>query len=83
MAFVDYFYVQSQLAATNRALQECHNMLIWWDSLSLVQRKKRSTKLQCTSTVEGAILDLCASRTSMSAALPSEQKTEDDGDEDK
>ena len=83
MAFIDYFYIAAQLASTNRALERAHNLLIWWDSLSLVQRKKRTTKLNCVQTVEGALLDMCSARTGVSAALPSEQQTEDDGEEEK
>merc|ERR1719465_130365 len=58
MALIDYFYVPSQLAATNKALQDVHNLISWWDSLSLVQRKTRSCKRQCCITVETAMLTL-------------------------
>jgi len=82
MALNDYFYIPSQLAATNRAVQDLHNLLVWWDSLSLVQRKTRAVKLRCASTVEGAVLALCASRTAVSPALPNEQ-VEDEEEEKK
>jgi len=79
MAIADYFYIGSQLAATNRALEESHNMLIWWDSLSLVQRKKRSCKLQCATVIEGSILNLISARTGVSPALPSEGGDDEEG----
>ena len=56
MAIIDYFYIPAQLAETNKALENLHNLLSWWDSLSLIQRKARSTKKQCCLTTEGAIL---------------------------
>ena len=72
MAFLDYFYIPSQLAATNKALEDCHNLLLYWDSLSLVQRKTRAVKSKVCSTVEGAVLGLCQARTGVSSALPTE-----------
>jgi len=83
LAISDYFYIPAQLAATNRALQDCHNLLTFWDSLSLVQRKQRSVKKRCATTVEGALLAICASRTSVSPALPSEAGVDDDEEEEK
>ena len=83
MAFMDYFYIPSQLAATNQAVQDCHNLLIWWDSLSLVQRKQRTTKAKCVATIEGAVLNLCAARTALSKALPSEQVEAEEEEEKK
>ena len=68
----------SQLAATNRALEECHNLLIYFDSLSLVQRKTRKVKLQCANTVENAVLNIISAQTGVSPALPSEQGGDDE-----
>ena len=58
MALSDYFYYPSQLGETNRALQDCHNLLIWFDSLSLVQRKMRPNTLAVVTVCEGAMLNL-------------------------
>ena len=80
MAIIDYFYLPAQLAATNKALENCHNMLSKYDSLSLVQRKTRGTKLEQSACFEGAILEICSSRTAMSSALPGEE-AEDEGEE--
>merc|ERR1711988_187836 len=77
MALTDYFYIPSQLAATNKALQECHNLLSWWDSLSLVQRKTRSAKKTACLTMEGAILALCSARTATDAKIPGEAVEEE------
>lgn len=63
MALTDYFYYPSQLGETNRALQDCHNLLIWFDSLSLVQRKKRENTSHVVGVCEGAMLNLCQART--------------------
>ena len=65
MALTDYFYIPSQLQATNRALEQCHNLLQWWDSLSLVQRKRPDVKKRCCEQVEGSLLDMCTARLSL------------------
>jgi len=74
-AIADYYYVNSQLNATNKALDQCHKLLIWWDCLSLVQRKTRQVKKKCAETCEVAILSLVEAETQMSAALPNELDT--------
>ena len=66
MSIADYFYIPSQLTAVNRGVEEVHNLLSWWDSLSLVQRKTRSCKLRCAQVTEEAVLNLLASRTGAS-----------------
>merc|ERR1711988_1351902 len=63
MALTDYFYIPSQLAATNKALEQVHNYISKWDSLSLVQRKTRQCKSEACLCVEGAILSITSART--------------------
>ena len=70
MAFLDYWYIPSQLAATSKALEDAHNILLFWDSLSLVQRKMGSVKLKVADVMEGSVLQLCSMRTGLSPALP-------------
>ena len=72
MSIIDYFYIPSQLQATNKALENCHNLLSYWDSLSLVQAQTRGVKRTCCQCVEGAILEITSARTATSAALPGE-----------
>ena len=67
MALIDYFYIPAQLAATNKALENAHNLLSYWDSLSLVQRKMRSSKQQCAANGEAASLKPIAAKTGASA----------------
>ena len=78
MAIIDYFYIPSQLAATNKALEDAHNLISWWDSLSLVQRKTRSCKRKCADAIENAVLNICNARTAVSSQLPSEQGAEEE-----
>ena len=49
-----------------------HNLLSFWDSLSLVQRKTRAVKQRCVDTVEGQMLAIIAAQTAQSPALPGE-----------
>lgn len=72
LALLDYFYMLAQLGYTNRALEEAHNALLYWDSLSLVQRKKVSVKRKMANLMEGNVLALCSIRTGISAELPNE-----------
>jgi len=78
MAIIDYFYIPAQLSTTNKALEDIHNLISWWDSLSLVQRKTRSTKLQCCMVTETCILSITSARTAESPALPGEAAEEEE-----
>jgi hypothetical protein len=77
-AIADYFYLGPQLAAHNRSLEELHNMILNWDSLSLVQRKKPSCKAEISITLETAILNVVSARTSQPAALPNQGGSEEE-----
>jgi len=79
MQFQDYFYIPRQLEETNRAFHDIHNLLTYWDSLSLVQRKTPATKRLCAGQLESTILALVAAKTAVSPNLPNAQ--EDGGDD--
>ena len=78
MALQDYFYMPGQLSEANRSVQETHKLLNHWDSLSLVQRKKRLEKKFAAVTSENCILQLCSARTGVSAALPGEEEDDEE-----
>lgn len=77
-AVQDYFYLPSQLGATNTAMQDMHNLLISFDSMSLVQRKKRTATNMFVQKVEETVLQLCQARTQVSPALPGANEGGDD-----
>ena len=76
LALQDYFYIPSQLEANNRALQENHAMINYYESLSLVQRKTRAVKLEICKCCEDAVLAICSSRTALSPALPNQKSAD-------
>jgi hypothetical protein len=78
MAIGDYFYVPPQITTTNKAMQDCHNLINWWDSLSLVQRKARKTKKKLADALEQSILDVVQSRTMVSSALPGAEEEDEE-----
>ena len=49
----------------NDALQQLHNLISWWDSLSLIQRKSRAVKARARG-VSGPSVE-CAVRASIHA----------------
>jgi len=63
----DYYALPSQVGASNEATAEIHSVISWWDSLSLVQRKKRDTKQKAAELAEAAILKPIAAQTGMPA----------------
>jgi len=59
----DYYSLPAQVSASNEATAEIHAVISWWDSLSLVQRKKRDTKQKAAELAEAAILKPIAAKT--------------------
>jgi hypothetical protein len=81
MALQDYFYLPSQTNIANSVLSECHNLILHWDSLSLVQRKTRRTRSLVCTTCEQSYLSLVSARTAISAKLPTEDKKAEEGED--
>lgn len=80
-AMQDYFYLPSQLGETNRAMQELHNLMIEFESFSLVQRKMSRVKNKFVSQVEESLLLLCQARTQQSPALPGQKDSGNEEEE--
>ena len=48
------------MTATNGALRDVHNLLVWWAGLSMVDRRTRFTKYHVVSTLERCLLSTAA-----------------------
>ncbi len=56
---------------------QVHNLLSWWDSLSLIQRKSRSVKSRAAQVVETSVLMVTAARTGLSITQTHEEQQEE------
>lgn len=56
-------------------------MLVWWSSLSIVDRRTRSTKSHAVTIIEKAVFDLAAARANavVSSGGPSDGTEEEEG----
>lgn len=54
-AISDYEMLNQRLTAVNAANATLQNLLIWWDSLSLVDRRLNSSKQYLVETTEAAV----------------------------
>ena len=79
-SLVDYFYLSPIVVAINDALQQVHNLISWWDSLSLIQRKSRAVKARAASVTETALLQIIAARTGLAVAEGREDADEEEAD---
>ena len=77
MSIIDYFYIPSQLAAVNQALEQVHNLISEYDSWSLVQRSSSAKKTKCVQIVEQAMLSITQAQTATSSALPGQEEEEE------
>jgi len=61
---VEYQNLTAQVTATNGALCDVHNLLVWWAGLSMVDRRTRFTKHHIISTLERCLLSTVAAKAS-------------------
>merc|ERR1719502_302920 len=82
---LEYFQVSEQLRRTNDAISELRNQQIWWESLSLVQKRFSSTKEHLVTTVEDIIYNEdCMTFGASSLSTPPEKgKKKKKGNKDK
>jgi hypothetical protein len=59
-----------ELSALNSGLVDIQNLLVWWESLSIVDRRTRSSKEHCLAVVENALAQLAAAKAVNVAASP-------------
>jgi len=60
---IDYKNYAVQLRALNSGVKELQNLLTWWESLSVIDRRTRQAKTQAVVTVEQAVLKAFTART--------------------
>lgn len=60
---IDYKNYAVQLRGLNSGVKELQNLLTWWESLSVIDRRTRQAKTQAVVTVEQAVLKAFTART--------------------
>ena len=56
-----YCQSEAKLAQTNFAKQQLHQVLIWWDSLNMIEKRVQSNKEYIVTTTESTIQAQAAS----------------------
>ena len=69
-AVLQHLNLQQQVEATNQALRDVHNMLIWWNGHGIIEHRTRSSKQHVVNVVETAWLSVVAARTNVAARVP-------------
>jgi len=59
-SMIEYHNLQAQVTATNGALRDIHNLLVWWAGLSMVDRRTRFTKYHVVGTLERCLISTVA-----------------------
>lgn len=77
-ATVEYFQVKTERDTRNANLGEFQNLMTWWESLSIIDKRTRKAKNKALQTIEGGELLLAERRAG--AAFAADRK-EGDGEE--
>lgn len=75
---IQYYMFPSVLIAKNSAIKDIRSTCLWWDSLSVVERRTRSSKARVVMVTEDAALRVVSA---LSATLPSTTDSPQEGDE--
>jgi ABC-type multidrug transport system fused ATPase/permease subunit len=62
-SMLEYHNLQARVQATNNSLRDVHNLITWWGSLSIVDRRTRHSKHHVVSVMERAIISTIAADT--------------------
>jgi len=77
----EYLKLQELLTSTNAGVRDLKNTAIWWDSLSVVERRTRESRTRAVSVTEQALLDVVRAWTATSARVGSSEEGKGDGDD--
>eukprot|EP00929_Paragymnodinium_shiwhaense_P115629 TRINITY_DN8460_c0_g2_i4.p1 TRINITY_DN8460_c0_g2~~TRINITY_DN8460_c0_g2_i4.p1 ORF type:complete len:726 (+),score=122.27 TRINITY_DN8460_c0_g2_i4:95-2272(+) len=69
MSLVQYQAYHARLSALNNGVKDIQNLMTWWHSLSVIDRRTRKTKTEAVLVTEQAILQVQLARTSESATI--------------
>ena len=68
------------MSANNAALNQVHNALVWWESLSMIDRRTRTAKERAAMVLEAAILTSVSARSQLDVNKGAAGKEDKDGD---
>jgi hypothetical protein len=84
MNVIEYAAYGVQLAALNTGTKDLQNLLTWWESLSVIDRRTRQAKTRAVATLEQAMLKAFTARTGeVASVFQSVVTSRDDNDSDK
>lgn len=82
-SIIEYFSLSEQVSVNNSALRDVQNLLTWWDSLSMLDRRSRHARARAAAVLEGAILaSVSANASSSQPTAKGGKKGSDGGDGD-
>lgn len=55
-SIIEYYDLPQQVTVNNNSLRDVHNLMTWWNSLSMIDRRSRHAKAHAAGVLEGAIL---------------------------
>ena len=61
-SYIDFYQLRTERDTRNHSLSEFQNLLTWWESLSIIDKRTRTAKQKAVGTIENCVLNLCISR---------------------
>lgn len=63
VGLVEYTQLRNQVVSVNLALRDLQNLMVWWDSLSLVRRRTPAVKTQVVDMTEHSVMSVVDAHT--------------------
>ena len=80
-SILDYLNLGSRVQAHNAAVQDLHNMLVYWNGASMIEHRTRACKEFVVRVTENASLSLISALTNSTARVSDEVSVAEKEDE--
>ncbi|GMH70018.1 hypothetical protein TrST_g14150 [Triparma strigata] len=79
-SYIEYFQLRVERDTRNNSLAEFQNLVTWWESLSIIDKRTKQSKEKALSTIENGVLILVERRAGAAFSGGGDEEEEGGGD---
>ena len=80
-SYIEYFALKTERDTRNNSLSDFQNLMTWWESLSIIDKRTKQSKEKAVGTIEGGILLLVERRAGAAFSSNSDENEGGEGDD--
>ena len=79
-SYIEYFQLRIERDTRNNSLSEFQNLMTWWESLSIIDKRTKQSKEKALAIIEGGVLILVERRAGAAFSTSGDADDEEDAD---